>query len=82
MNEKSQWRYLQGVKHERERIIALLEAELEGPADTDVPNEFDPVDWYDGHATGIRDAIALIEGESAQTSMNNPQKLQSEGGNE
>lgn len=24
MNEKSTWRYLQGVKHERERIIALL----------------------------------------------------------
>lgn len=29
MNEKARWRYRQGARHERERIIALIRAEEE-----------------------------------------------------
>lgn len=54
----------EGVRLERERIIALLEAEIETPADIDAPDSFDPVDWFDGWVTGVRDAVALIKGEN------------------
>ena len=54
----------EGAAFERERIIALLETEIENPADMDAPGPFDPVDWFDGWVTGVRDAIALIKGEN------------------